>query len=376
MSAKKKESAVAQGLYLVCGEDDYLVSSKAREIVDSIIPKEEQLTALEIIDGVANNAAEVEASVGKCISALSSGGLFSARKLVWLRDVNYAGSGRTAQSDAARTAVASLLDFLKQGLSPDSYLLVTADKVDKRSAFYKCFAANGEVHVFGGGKQYEVEKDAVSFLSGKLSELGLKMNNTVSSAFLEKVGTSTRLLVSELEKLSIYAGSRKEITLDDVSEVTSSSRTAVAWDLADAFGEKDLVKAIIILRRLLYQNENEVGIIIALQGRIRDLIIYRDAMDMGWIRKGGRGWYEWGAVSEEAERAFSSGGLKDPRTTHPFRVNIIAGQAAKFSLQDLKAMLALSVKAHERLVSTSDSKQNILETLLVRILRDRRKSAA
>lgn len=376
MSAKKKESGTPRNVYLVCGEDDYLAGLKAREIVDSVIPKDEQLTALEIIDGMANNAAEVEASVGKCRAALSSGGLFSQRKLVWLKAVSYAGSGRAGQSDAAKASVASLLEFLKQGLSPDSYLLVTADKVDKRSAFYKYFDSNGEIHVFDGGKAYEVEKDAASFLEARLNELGLKMKGDAARVFLEKVGTSTRLLVGEVEKLSLYAGSRKEITTEDVMAITSASRTAAAWDLADAFGDKDLVRAIVILRRLLYQNENEVGIIMALQGRIRDLMIYREAMDKGWIRRGGRGWYEWGEVDEEVERAFGGGGIKDPRDTHPYRVNIIAGQAAKFTMQDLKAMLTLCVKAHERLVTTSDSKQNVLETLLVRVLRDRRKSGA
>ena len=371
MTAAKKQGSQANA-YLVCGEDDYLVSSKAKEIVDSIIPPAEQLTALETIQGNAGNADEVAASAARIKAALSSGGLFSSRKCVWVRDVSFISSGKTSQSEGARDAVASLVEFLKKGLSPDSFLVVSADKADKRGAFYKFFASAGEVCEFGSGKQYEQEKDAAAFAAAKASELGLKMDQAVMRAFLEKVGTASRLLVSELEKLSLYVGDAGAATLRDVEEITSPSRTAVAWDLADAFGEKDLVKTLKVLRRLLYQNENEMGIIIGLQSRLRDLIVYREGLDRGWLKKGGR-WYEWGEVSSDAEGFFSGGsGRADPRATHPYRVNVLGEQAAKFSLAELRAMFRLSVAAQERLVSSGESKESVLETLVVRLLRKRR----
>ncbi len=366
----KQNSGPAQ-VCLVCGDDDYLVSNKAKQLVDAVIPSEEQLTALEVIDGNASNAAEVVQCVGGIKGALSSGGLFSERKCVWARDLSFVSGGRTSQSAAAKEALTGLVDFLKEGLSPDSYLIVSCGKADKRSAFYKFFKSAGEIFEFGSGKAYEQEKDAASFVASKSRELGLVMNQDAAQAFLEKVGTSSRLLVSELEKLSIYVGERGKATVEDVEEVTSSSRTAVAWDLADAFGQKDLVKTLKVLRRLLHQNENEIGIIIGLQMRLRDLMIYREALDKGWVRKGGR-WYEWGDVDPEAEEFFSGGSMRgDPRSTHPYRVDVLATQALKFSLPELRAMFRLSVAAQERLVSSGEDKRSVLETLIVRLLRRR-----
>lgn len=374
MSADKK-SPVLASLFLACGEDDYLVGTKARELVDRIIPKGDQLTALEIIEGNASSAAEVESCVSRCKAGLSSGGLFSEKKCVWLRDPSFLGAGRAAQSAAAKEAVSGLVSFLKAGLAPDTYLVISSEKVDKRSAFYKLCASSGEVIEFGTGKSYEQERDAVAFVAAKARQLGLQIDQKTTSQFVEKVGISSRLLASELEKLVLYVGDRKTATAADVEQITSSARTAISWDLADAFGDKDLVKTLKVLRRLLYQSESEVGIIIGLELRIRDLMIYREALDKGWLTQSGRG-CEWGKVSADVDEFFSSGAMKgDPRKVHPFRAGVLSKQAMNFSLTDLSAMLKLAVKAHERLVTSSESKQNILESLLVRLLRNRRRSA-
>ncbi len=363
-----------KNVFLVCGEDDYLVGAKAKELVDGIIPAAEQVTSLEVVEGNAGNASEVAECVSKCKAALSSGGLFSERKCLWLRDVSFVGGGRAGQSATAKEAVKGLVDFLKEGLVSESFLVVSSGKPDKRSAFYKFFGSKGEVFEFGAAKTYEQEKEAAAFASARMRDMGLKMDSDAVGYFVEKVGVSSRLLDSELNKLSLYVGERTSVTVADVEAVTSSTRTSIAWDLSDAFGEKDLVRTLKVLRRLLYQNESEVGIIISLQQRIRDLMIYREALDRGWMRQGGR-WYEWTAVPPEAEEFFSSVMKSDPRKTHPFRANLLACQAAKFSLPELRAMLKISVKSHERLVSSSESKESILETLIVRLLRNRKKVA-
>ena len=51
MSPGKKSTGQ---LFLVYGDDDYRVTSKARELADSIIPQEDQLTALEVIEADTN----------------------------------------------------------------------------------------------------------------------------------------------------------------------------------------------------------------------------------------------------------------------------------------------------------------------------------
>lgn len=373
MSSAGKTSISA--LTLVVGEDDYLVGTRAREIVDAVIPADEQMTALDIVESNASNADEAEACVSKCRAALSSSGLFSEKRLVWLRGASFIGGSRVSQSASAKTAVSSLLDLLKKGLMPGMHLLVSADKVDKRSAFYKYFDSSGTIHEFASAKPYEQDRDAADFVSVRLKELGLSMDDKAMSLFVEKAGTSTRILAMELEKLDLYAGTRRVVTADDIDVITSSARSAEAWDIADAFGEKDIVRSLKILGRLLYQSESEVGIIMAIEARIRELLVYRDAIDSGWIRKGGRGWFEWGSLPDSVDRVFSGDGVKDPRSTHPYRVNILAGQAMKFTVPELKAMLRIAVKAHEGLVSGGDSKRNILESLIVRLLRNRKRAA-
>ena len=84
------------------------------------------------------------------------------------------------------------------------------------------------------------------------------MNEDVRNAFLEKVGADTRKIVSEIEKLAVFMGTRKAVQVGDVKAITSASRGALAWDLADAFGKRELARAMQILRQLFASGGDSV----------------------------------------------------------------------------------------------------------------------
>ena len=57
-----------------------------------------------------------------------------------------------------------------------------------------------------------------------------------------RVFRNTELTYSN--ELAAYIGGRGAVQLNDVEAITSSSRGALAWDLADAFGKRDLPQAL------------------------------------------------------------------------------------------------------------------------------------
>ena len=115
--------------------------------------------------------------------------------------------------------------------------------MDGRSVLAKACKAGGEVHEFSmPEKGYLAERQATDTLRGYLKQMALDMPVHVQTVFLEKVGTDTRQLVNELEKLAAYIGGRGAVQLNDVEAITSSSRGALAWDLADAFGKRDIMR--------------------------------------------------------------------------------------------------------------------------------------
>ena len=361
---------MSKPVYLVYGEDDYLVAEKARELAAGLLPEAEREFGLDIIDGRADRVAEACEAIEQCLAALKTvGGLFSSRKVVWLQNATFFGETVLGRSARVKDALVPLVALIKEGLVGDQVLLVSATKVSKRYAFYKTCKAVGELHEFAvSDKGWQNEKRASQLLGDLLAKKKLKMSAPTRQAFLEKVGTDTRHLVGEVEKLAVYAGDCGEATADDVAMVSCSARGALAWDLLDAFGERRLGAAVTALRQLLFQKESAHGLLASLVSRIRDLMTYRDCMDRGWLRmeKGYRGpEIRWGTPPPEGDQLLSAF-AKDPRKAHPFYAGKLAAQARRYRLGELQRALDEAIRTQQAIVSSAVDPALLLEVLLVR----------
>jgi len=363
----------ASSLYLIYGSDEYLVSAKAKTIVSELVPEEERTLKLETVDGVADNADSAVAAITQVITGLQSLGLFGDEKVVWLQDASFLADTRVGKTAVVQEHVARLVELIKAGLPPGQTLVITAKGVDKRRAFFKACKAAGELHEFAiPEKSYQADRLAAERLDQLLSKRGLEMSSRAKVAFLEKVGTDTRQLVNEVDKLALFMGASKRVDVEQVLAIVSSSREALAWDLADAFGKRDLSRALSVLRQLVFQKENVIGLVIGLENRVRELLIYREALENGWLmnKSGGgrRPTLAWADVPPEAEVAFSEQMGRDPRKIHPFRVSLLADQARKFSRKRLMYCLRQVTEAHAKLVSSRVPQAMTLEFLLIRML--------
>jgi len=359
-------------IYLIYGEEEYLVSAKAKEIVDVLVPVQDRALGLEVIDGMVDTVDDAAKALTECIEALQTVGLCGNRKVVWLRDVSFFTDNAIGMSKAVKSRVDDLTSALKAGLLPQHVLIVTSPRIDKRFTFYKTCKERGEVNEFSIPKKgYLAERQAAKRVGEMLSRAGLRMKQDAFDAFLEKVGTDTRQIANEIEKLDLFTGERKDVQLSDVETVTSSSRNALTWDLADAVGRRDLGHALEVLRQLMFQKESPISLIIGLENRIRDLTVYREALDKGWLSmaKRSRGsTLKWETVPAEVDCRFSDEFNRDPRTTRPYRAARLAEQANLFSMRQLSECRQLVMDAHVKLVSSSVPQLLTLELLLIKIL--------
>lgn len=361
--AKPREAS----LHLIYGEDEYLVATRARELVDRLCPPAEQAFGLEIVEARAGTGAEAVAAIRRCLEALQTIGFLGGRKVVWLRDANFL----SGASDEVHAVVEDLVKMIKTGFSPGQVLVVSAAKVDGRSAFFKACQAAGELQEFAlPEKSYQVEEQAVAWVATAFRKAGLRGSDAALDEFLERTGPGSRQIAQEVEKLRIYLGDRKEVGSEDVEAIVSRSREAEAWDFADAVGLRDLPDALRVLRLLLFQGGNAIGLLISLENRFRDLILYRQCLDRGWLRvTGDARWRkaEWKSVPEVD--AFLSSIPRDPRKLHPYRFLKLLEQAAKYSVQELLRCQALVIEAHEAFVSGSPQTKDLLpEFLVIRLL--------
>jgi DNA polymerase III delta subunit len=238
-------------------------------------------------------------------------------------------------------------------------------------AFYKALEEVGEVKVFAlPEKAWQMEQYARTQLDNLLKAQGLGMREEVKVEFLGRVGTETRRIASEVEKLRICLGASGEVKLEMVRAVTSSSRESTSWDLADAVGERNLGRALEILRQLFFQKESPIMIILALQSKVKDMMLCREALDKRRLVRSGSGnriAATWQPMSPEQDRWFQSL-AKDPRQGHPFFIAKMAEHAGRQTGASLRKAYEACLDAHERMVSGSVPQSTVLELLLVKML--------
>jgi len=362
---------MASELYLVSGENEYQVDIKAREIAEGMVAPEDRAFGLDIIDGAADNADGAVSALRRCLESIQTLGFLGGRKVVWLKNVNFLHEGRTGNSDAVKGSLADIIDVVKKGSDRDPVLIISAGKADKRKAFYKACESLGKVSEFGKSNQREMEKEASAVVSSACSRMKMRMDTRTQNAFVAKVGTDERQILSEMEKMRVYLGDRDTVEMKDIDAVTSASRENIVWDLTGAVRGRDLGRAVAVLRRLLFQKENSIGILMMIQQEVRNLILFKEAVKRRWIsiRQSGK-WTscDWRDLPPAIEKTLSEGFAQDPRKMHPYRISLFVKDAGNFAMTELESALNYIRDAHIKLVSSSMPDGIVLELLLVKML--------
>ncbi len=365
------------GLCLICGDDDYLTESSARARIGRVLPESADVFGLEIVDGRKNTGDEVEKAVNQCIEAVQTQGFFAAEKVIWLRDANFlTGGERAADSEMAKAAVARLTECLKNGMSEGQTLIITTNKVLRSSIFFKTCQKNGEVEDFGNNlKTRELEQRASQRIDAMIKEAGLKMDASVRNAFIQRVGFDTRSLLQEIEKLRLYVGEAKQVNLQDLHEITSVGKEAEAWDLLDAFGERDANNMLATLRRMNGQKGVGIRLAAMLDKNVRELLVLREAYDRKWISYVNRQ-ARWCANDLSPEEAEMLEKLPvNVRTMPGWILRKKLAHAINYSLRELRVARFRILELREKLVSTGLPEMFLLETTLMRIVGQKGKKA-
>src|SRR6185369_1186830 len=286
----RSASREAAPVVLVCGEDEFAVKQRAKELYT-------QWTAElggfdhEIIDASVNNSGEALRALARLREALQTLPFFGSGKAVWLQNCNFLGDERTASAQAVTESLAELAQELKDFSFDNVRLLISAGKVDKRKVFYKTLDKLGTVETLAGWSVDDRDwaAQAEEWARKALRSRGKEISEETLSELITRVGPNARLLDSEIEKLTLYTGERKQIESDDVATICTRNRTARAFALGDALGDRDLPR---LLRRLdeelwevkLDSRKSEIGLLYGLISKVRTLIFLKEMINEGWIK--------------------------------------------------------------------------------------------
>ncbi|MFA7173127.1 MAG: DNA polymerase III subunit delta [Kiritimatiellia bacterium] len=353
-------------LYIILGDDDYLVNSESQECIKRHLAPTEHEFGLEMIYGSVTTGGAAKVCVDSAISSVQTPSFFGGAKVTWLRDALFLpGGGKVSEYQESKDAAEKLHQFLQRELAEGQILIITAPKIRKNSNLYKTCSALSNVVDFGSGmKGWELEKAAAPRLDQLIEKKDIRMEPDARKEFLLRVGFDTRTIVSELEKLSLYVGDQNQITVADVREIVSIGREAEAWDVLKAFGQRDCAALVRSLDPLSGQSGIGIMLCAMIDKNIRELLVLREAFDRKWISSSGN-WH--GHLPVEADMLLKSlpGNF---RTMGTWQLKNSLASARNYTQQELRVARFRIIELREKLVSSSQPEMFLLEVTLLRVM--------
>lgn len=153
---------------------------------------------------------------------------------------------RNAERYATESAAGPLLSYLADP-SPSTVLLLVADKIDKRTKFYKGCKDAAEIVECPELN----ERELMQWMRGETAALGRKVEDAAMREILTRAGTRLSDVNNALTLAIEFAGEdAKQITDEHVRAACADVAEEEIWALTDAIAASQTGKALHALRRL------------------------------------------------------------------------------------------------------------------------------
>ena len=370
MSAVKTSQPVS----LICGDDEFAIKQRARQLHRQWC---EELGGMdhEIIEATVSNSREALTALARLREALQTLPFFGSGKVIWLRDCNFLGDERAASASDVTETLNDLAGELKSFSWNNVRLLISAGKVDKRKTFFKTLDKIGTVENFSGwsvddrdwAERAEIAaRAAVRSRQKEISEEAL-------AELVNRVGPNPRQLDNEVEKLCLFAGERKKIEFADVAAICTRNKTARAFALGDALGDRDLPR---LLRRLDEElwavksdsKKSEIGLLYGLISKVRAMLLLKEMLREGWIKPE----MDYNRFKAQLERVPADKLPADrrfnPLALNPYVLYKALPQTKKYTQDELVRAMDLLLRCNQRLVSSRLDEALVLQETLVQIV--------
>jgi DNA polymerase-3 subunit delta len=195
------------------------------------------------------------------------------------------------------------------------------------------------------------EGEAVRWISEYCASRDVKIDSDGARELVDALGGDMMMISNELEKLILYVGEKKRITLGDVETMVLAAKQRSLYELTDAISAKERVRALEVLDAILTSGDGEeaaIGHIYMLAKTFRQMLVIleRNVRDQRML---------WAALWQ---------GFRVP----PFAADDIIRQARRYkSRRELTRAIRLVAKADLALRSNPVSKRMVLERLVIEL---------
>ena len=195
------------------------------------------------------------------------------------------------------------------------------------------------------------ESDGIRWVIDQAAKEGVKIEADAARELIDSLGADMMLVSREVEKLILYVGAKKQITLGDVETMVVGAKQRSLYDLTDAISAKDKARALAVLDGLLASGDGEdaaIGHLYMLSRTFRQMLVI--------LEKGVRDQRAiWQALWQ---------GFRLP----PFAAEDVIRQTRRYkSRSELTRAIRLVARADMQLRSNPPSKRLILEQLVMQL---------
>ena len=358
---------------LVFGEDEFTVKQRARQIYREWT---EELGGMdhEIIDASVANSGEALKALSRLRESLQTLPFFGSAKAVWLQNCNFLGDERTAGGQAVTETLAELAQEWKEFSWDGVRLLISAAKVDKRKVLFKTIDKIGAVESFEAWSPDDRDwaDRAEAWARKGIRARQKEISDEALAELISRVGANARQLDGEIEKLSLYVGDQTSIQVEDVAAICARNKSARAFALGDALGDRDLPR---LLRRLdeelwgmkFDSQKSEIGLLYGLIAKVRAMLLLKEMLREGWI-KPEADYQRFKAQLERvpaerlpADRRFN------PLALNPYVLYKALSQVKHYTQIELVRAMDRLLQCNQRLVSSGLDESLFLQQTLAQI---------
>jgi DNA polymerase-3 subunit delta len=371
----KMPPAQAPSLALICGDDEFAVKQRARQLYQQWCDEVGGGMDHEIVEAGVSNSGEALNAIARLREALQTLPFFGSGKVVWLRDCNFLGDERVATAQAVTETLNDLADELKSFAWQNVRLLISAGKVDKRKTFFKMLDKTGLVESFSGWSADDrdwAERAEVAARTA-VHERKKDISEEALSELVSCVGPNPRQLDNEIEKLCLFIGGQKKIEVADVSVICTRNKTARAFALGDALGDRDLPRLLQRLDEELWEikfdpKKSEIGLLYGLIAKIRAMLLLKEMLREGWIKPE----TDYNRFKAQLERVpadkLPADKKYNPLALNPYVLYKALPQVKRYSEAELILAMDLLLRCNQRLVSSGLEEALVLQQTLVQII--------
>ena len=197
--------------------------------------------------------------------------MLGGRKLILIRDCD-------AQAGAALKMLFSDQDFAKKS---DNFILIQGGDLDKSSPLRKICEENSH---FAAIACYEDDERVIKkFIADELLRHKVKFNLDVTLILFEKFGKNRQIILAELEKILVFLGEEKNLTVELVKKLIASEAEISANEFVENFAAQRFDLALLTAEKLFRDGFEAITLVRFLSNFLQKLYQARMGIDSAGI---------------------------------------------------------------------------------------------